>query len=73
MDYLIKVAIFAVWVTLLYTLTNLLTNYVIDLFAGLPALPWLKSFGFFTAFNLFLSILFGCFISKATIKFWMSA
>jgi histidinol-phosphate aminotransferase len=52
---------------------HLLTNYIISLFNELPVIPWLSSFGFFGAFNLFLSILFSCFISKAVIKFWMSA
>jgi hypothetical protein len=73
MDYIVKVGVFAIWVSVLYTLTDLLTNYIVSLFNELPVIPWLSSFGFFGAFNLFLSILFSCFISKAVIKFWMSA
>jgi hypothetical protein len=73
MDYLVKIGVFAIWVTLLYTLTNLVTSYITNLFSQMPVIPWLSSFGFFGAFNLFISILVSCFIAKATIKFWSSS
>lgn len=70
MDYLIKVVLFALFVTVLYFVIDLFLNIIKPLIQTIPVTPILCKFGFFTGLNLFLSIIVAGFAVRQVLSFW---
>ena len=70
MDYLVKIGIFAAWLSALYYMIDVL---IIPLTLKLPFACFLDKFDIPNILNFYLSSLLSCFITKKILAFWQSA
>ena len=70
MDYLVKVLIFAIFVTALHFFIDVVLSFFSKYLADLPFTGILCQLGIFQGLNLFLSIVVSAFFVKQLITFW---
>jgi len=73
MDYLVKFALFGIWIGLLYFFVDSAKDALLGYFNNISFVPLLDKLGIIDGINLFLSVLISCFISKQIIDFWKSS
>ncbi len=70
MDYLVKILIFALFVSALYFVIDLFISFLSPYLQTLYVAPLLCQFGVFRALNIFISILIAGWFVRNIISFW---
>jgi len=70
LDYIVKLAIFVPFITVVYFIINYFINYIKPYIASFPISGVLCQFGIITGLNLFISILVTGFLVKQILSFW---
>lgn len=70
MDYLIKIAIFGLYMTGVYFAVDYMINLLKFYFSDIVFVPLLCQFGVLTGLNIFLAIVITGFLFRQTLSFW---